>query len=512
MKTRYFLLKTHHLVLPAALLILPALLFLSCNKLQENPGSIITTGQFYKTSSDAVAAVNAIYNTLNSDPAADFPMYGRQLNLMTDNASDNQNFSPSNTNPDVRALSTVTYVSSNGRILKNWQQHYFGINRADIAIDEIPLIAASQFTTSGLQARLVNEAKFIRALLYFNLVRLFGAVPLVLHNPSSVDITSLQVSRTSTDSVYAQIIADLTDATNLPASYTGSDIGRATSGAARTLLAKVYVTRKDWTDAQTQLLQVLTAGTFAGATGNYGYGLFPNYIQAFQKSNKNGIEHIFSVQYATNGGEANTTQFLSESFESFNTGTYPIDIPSDSSVSQLFASTDTRKAVTFYTSQYDAATGQTVVFNNPYTPYFNKFVDYSINPLNDQAISGINYPVIRYAEALLLYAEVLNELNGGPTPDAYTAINLVRTRANVPNLTTGLDQSDFRDSVFLERRKEFIQEGQRWFDLVRQGVNVYLAAEHKIAAHAAASAQDTLYPIPITEIQLDPLLTQNPGW
>jgi hypothetical protein len=88
----------------------------------------------------------------------------------------------------------------------------------------------------------------------------------------------------------------------------------------------------------------------------------------------------------------------------------------------------------------------------------------------------------------------------------------VRTRANVANLTTGLDQSDFRDSVFLERRKEFIQEGQRWFDLVRQGAGVYLAAEHKIAAHAVASAQDTLYPIPITEIQLDPLLTQNPGW
>jgi hypothetical protein len=185
MKTRYFLSKTRHLISPAALHTIPAafLLFLSCNKLQENPGSIITTGQFYKTSSDAVAAVNAIYNTLNSDPAADFPMYGRQLNLMTDNASDNQNFSPSNTNPDVRALSTVTYVSSNGRILKNWQQHYFGINRADIAIDEIPLIPASQFTTSGLQARLVNEAKFIRGLLYFNLVRLFGAVPLVLHNP-----------------------------------------------------------------------------------------------------------------------------------------------------------------------------------------------------------------------------------------------------------------------------------------------------------------------------------------
>jgi hypothetical protein len=272
------------------------------------------------------------------------------------------------------------------------------------------------------------------------------------------------------------------------------------------------VTRQDWTDAQTQLLQVLTAGSFSGATGSYGYGLFPNYSAAFAKASKNGIEHIFSIQYATNGGELYAEQFLSQSFNSFNPGTYPIDIPSDSSVSQLFANTDTRKAVTFYTTQYNAATGQTVVFNNPYTPYFNKFVDYSLSPLNNQTISGINYPVIRYAEVLLLYAEVQNELSGGPTTDAYTAINQVRARANVAPLTPGLGQGDFRDSVFLERRKEFIQEGLRWFDLVRRGPAYYLAAQLKIAAHSAAAAKDTLYPIPITEIQLDPLLTQNPGW
>jgi hypothetical protein len=486
---------------------------LACNKLAENPAGTIVAAQFYKTQADAVAAVNAVYTTLNSDPAGDFPIYGRELNLMTDNASDNQNFSPSNTNPDVRAMSTITYVSQNGRILKNWQQHYYGINRADIAIDGVGATAASAFTTAGLQARLIGEAKFIRALLYFNLVRLFGPVPLVLHNPKGVDVASLQVARSSRDSVYAQIVGDLQDAVGaLPATYSSADIGRVTSGAAHALLAKVYVTRGQWAAAQTELLKVLTAGSFAGATGNYGYALFANYKDAFAKATKNGVEHVFSVQYQTQGGEMGATQYLSQSFTSFNTGSYPIDIPADSSVSQLFAATDTRKAVTFYTSQYNAATGQTVVFNNPYTPYLNKFVDYSINPLNNQSISGINYPVIRYAEILLLYAEVLNEINGGPTADAYTAINLVRARANVPALPTGLGVADFRDAVFVERRKEFIQEGQRWFDLVRRGGAFYLAAQHKIAAHAAATLADTLYPIPITEIQLDPLLTQNPGW
>jgi starch-binding outer membrane protein, SusD/RagB family len=492
------------LFLYTVLIIFSGLIFISCTKLSENPDSVIVSSQFYKTSSDAVAAVTAVYNTLNSDPLGDFPMYGRQLNLLTDNASDNQNFSPSNTNPDVRSLSTVTYVSINGRILKNWQQHYFGINRANIAIDNIAAIPATQFSNPALQSRLINEAKFIRALLYFNLVRLFGAVPLILHNPNSVDVSSLQVPRTSTDSVYAQIISDLNDASGLPATYAGADIGRATSGAAHTLLAKVYVTRKEWAKAQTELQAI--------SNGGYGYALFQNFADVFKKATKNGIEHIFSVQFATNGGEANTTQFLSQSFTSFNTGTYPIDIPSDSSIAALFDSTDTRKAVSFYTRQYNAVSGQTVIFHNPYTPYLNKFVDYSLNPLNNQTISGINYTVLRYAEVLLLNAEVLNEINGAPTAEAYNSINQVRARAHVADLSPGLSQADFRDSVFLERRKEFLQEGQRWFDLVRRGGSVLVDALKKFPAKQSASLKDSLYPIPLTEIQLDPLLTQNPGW
>jgi hypothetical protein len=340
--------------------------------------------------------------------------------------------------------------------------------------------------------------------LYFNLVRLFGPVPLVLHNPNSVDVSSLQVPRTPSDSVYAQIISDLNDATALPASYTGADIGRVTSGAAHTLLAKVYVTRKQWGPAQTEIQSVLNGG--------YGYSLFPNFADVFKKSTKNGVEHIFSVQYATNGGEANTTQYLSQSFTSFNTGTYPIDIPSDSSIAALFSDSDTRKAVSFYTSQFNAVNGQTVIFHNPYTPYLNKFVDYSLTPLNNQTISGINFPVLRFAEVLLLNAEVLNENNGGPTAEAYSAINQVRARAKVPDLTPGLNQSDFRDSVFLERRKELIQEGHRWFDLVRQGGQVLVDALKVFPAKQAATLKDSLYPIPLTEIQLDPLLTQNPGW
>jgi hypothetical protein len=472
----------------------------SCKKLDENPDSIIVSTQFYKTQADAISAVNSVYSTLNSDPAGDFPLYGRQLNLMTENASDNQTYSPSNTNPDVRAMGTITYVPANSRVQKVWQQLYYGINRANIAIDNIPSI---QFDTT-LRARLVRESKFIRALLYFDLVRLYGDVPIILHNPNTINVQSLLVKRSPVDSVYTQIISDLTDATNLPKSYSGSDKGRATGGAAHTLLAKVYLTRQQWPQALAQLQTVINGG--------YGYALFSNYYDAFQKATKNGVEHIFSVQFESNLGATNSTQYLSESFISFNTNVWPIDVPVDISLYNLFSANDTRRAVTFYTSVYNTATNKTVVFNNAYTPYFNKFVDYSLTPLTVQAQSGINYPVLRYADVLLMYAEAVNEINGAPTADAYHAINQVRERAHIADLTPGLSQSAFRDSVFLERRKEFIQEGHRWFDLVRQGGTALVDALHKIPAKSAASSKNTLFPIPLVEIQLNPKLTQNPGY
>lgn len=472
----------------------------ACKKLAENPDNIIVASQFYKTQADAISAVNAAYSSLNSDPIGDFPLYGRQLNLLTENASDNQIYSPSNTNPDVRALGTLTYISSNSRVQKVWQQSYYGINRANIAIDQIPAIKIDTAT----QARLIRESKFIRALHYFNLVRLFGDIPLILHDPVSLDVNKLKVKRIATEQVYTQIINDLTDATALPKNYSTSDKGRVTSGAAHTLLAKVYLTRQNWTNTLYELQAVINGG--------YGYSLFPNYYDAFQKLTKNGQEHIFSVQFESNLGAVNSQQFLSLSLTSFNPGTFPIDCPADSSLYKLFDANDSRRAVTFYSSVFNANTGKRVIFNNQFAPYFNKFVDYALTPLTTQSQSGINFPVLRYADVLLMYAEVQNEINGAPTPDAYNAINLVRQRAHLATLTPTLTQAAFRDSVFLERRKEFIQEGHRWFDLKRRGGTFLIDALHKLPAKSGAGDKNTLFPIPQVEVQLNTHLIQNPGY
>jgi hypothetical protein len=480
-----------------SLFIFSLLFAAACNKLEEDPNSLVTASQFYKTQSDAISAVAAVYSTLNTDAAGDFVIYGRNLNLLTGNGSDDQIFSPSNTNTDVRALGTTTYVPANDRIKKNWQQHYFGISRANVAIDNIPNINFD----STLRARLVREAKFIRGLLYFNIVRLWGDAPLVLHDPTSTDVNAQKIKRSPKDSVYAQIISDLNEATLLPKTYTGADIGRVTSGAAHAILAKVYLTRRDWAKAETELQAVINGG--------YGYALFDNFLDVFQQATKNGKEHIFSVQFGTNLGAKNSTNSLSVcNFGSFNPAVYPGDQPSDSSLYQLFASTDSRRDVTFFTQLYNSATGKYVQFG---AARFAKFIDYSLSPLTNQNISGINFPVIRYADILLMQAEVLNEING-PTADAYAAINQVRARAKISNLTAGLSQADFRDAVFLERRKEFIQEGNRWFDLSRRGGTYLYDALKKYPLKTGAAVKDTLYPIPQSEIDINNELTQNPGW
>lgn len=524
-------------LITSTIIALGVILF-SCKKLDEHPKGSLTPGNFYQTQSDAVAAVTAVYSTLSTDINNDFPIYGRNLNLLVDNPSDNQVYSPSNTNPDVRALGTATYTSTNDRVHKIYAQLYWGINRANIAIDKIPAIPSSQFVDpSHAAANLVREARFIRALLYFDLVRLFGNVPLVLHDQATVANAGTLVSRTPKDSVYIQIIADLDSATFLPATYSGANIGRATSGAAHTLLAKVFVTRQDWADAVNELRKVITAGTANledATTGNYGYDLFPKFADAFQPATKNGIEHIFSAQFNGTVGGFTSTNTLS-SF-TWSNSAYTADIPADSSVIHIFGIADQRRSVTFYDSLFNLTTNKWVKW-----PFFNflKFVDQSTGFVtalqgNQSANSKVNFPVIRYSEVLLLYAEALNELNGGPTPDAYTAINIVRGRAyssytgngnytdHTYDLPAGINQSGFRDAVFTERRKEFIQESQRWFDLVRRTDlgpgQYYLDAVHSMPGNpkAAATLKDTLFPIPQTEIDLyggrNPNFQQNPGW
>lgn len=470
------------------ILILPVLA--SCKKLTEAPQSIIVQDQFYKSTNDAISAVTSVYSSLNTDPGGDFPMYGRQLYFVTDAPTDDATEGNAASNADVRAMGSVTYISNNNRIQANWTQHYRGINWANVAIDNVSKMSID----TTLRNRLVRESKFIRALLYFNLVRLFGDVPLVLHQ--AADISETTVGRTPAADVYKQIIADLTDAESLPKSYSGNDIGRATSGAAKTLLAKVYLTQKQWKSASDKCLEVINGG--------YGYNLFPNYADVFNKSAKNGIEHIFSVQFLSNSGASNSRdRIMTDVFSGFGTK-IPPDLPADSSLYKSYLANDKRRDVTYFTTLTNPATGKP--FHFPYLG-LRKFVD--TTQLLTPVESGINFPVLRYADVLLMYAEAINE-QGAPTQAAYDAINKVRERAGIPDLPSGLSQADFRTAVYQERRWEFVQEGHRWFDLVRTGNLV--AAVKNVKGKSAVSDKDNLFPIPQAEINVNPNLSQNTGW
>ena len=477
-------------------------LLVSCTDLEVTPTSFVTEDNYFKTQDDAIASVTAVYASLSLDPGEQ-SLFGRNLYFLTDMASDYAAAGVSATNPQVRALSSLTHDATSDRVQVAWRQIYAGINRANVSIDNISKVSGSEV----VKTRLINESKFIRALLYFQAVRLWGAVPIVLHEPTSIQLQSLKANRAPVEELYAQIIADLKDAESLPSTYPASDAGRATSGAAKAILAKVYLTRKDWPNAVLKAREVVNGG--------YGYALFESFQDIFTKTKKNGKEHIFSVQFEPNqaGNGSSGSTFQATSFTGF-TATEPADIISDVALFyDIYAAGDTRRDVSYAKQLPNPATGTLYTFPKP---IFKKYLD--LTNLATPGNVAINFPVIRYADILLSLAEAINE-QGTPTPEAYELINQVRRRAFGKPITTpdaavdlkGLTQTTFRAAIQEERKKEFVQEGQRWFDLVRWGTLV--TEVKKVTAKNSVSEKNNLYPIPQSERNINPDgLPQNPGY
>lgn len=499
----------------------------SCAKLKEDPRSFIPASQFYKTQADAVAAVTAAYSLLNAGANAVQTPYNTLFNTGMNFMGDDEGPGPGATNADVRSQSVLGHSASGLRILQIWQQHYAAIKKANIAIDTIPDIKFD----ATLNKRLVAEAKFLRALYYFNLVRLYGDVPLVLHDQTSINLSDLQIPRTAAATVYAQIEADLTNAAaDLPNNYTGPDVGRATAGAANSLLAKVYLTERKWDKAVVQAEAVIN--------GPYGYDLFANYADVFLPATKNGKEHIFSAQFKSNSqGQGNNQAPRSilngipgmvgsyadqVVFYPVPDATKPGGVDKFFSIYKLYPANDKRKRVSFVTRFQSPTTNlwygklNDATIPNDSIPFFNKYYDPSV--ASNEAESGANVPILRFSDVLLIHAEAENELNG-PTAKAYASINRVRKRAGLDDLV-GLDQASFRNAVYLERRLEFVFEYQRWFDLIRErdasGKGILEASLLKVGktnVSKGAAGKFYLFPIPQQEIDnSNGKLTQNPGW
>lgn len=480
--------------------VLPALLtgLFGCSSLDERPQSQLVTEQFYKDGAQADAAVVATYRKLYETGQS---LYNSLFQIGVEMATDDYEAGPRARNAHVRAISGLTHDASNDRMEQLWRQSYDAINAANIAIDRIALIPGDKITAT-LRERLTNEAKFLRALHYFNLVRWFGDVPIVLHEPAELSPEALYVAKSPQAAVYQQIISDLSSAENLPApgQYGKNDIGRATSGAAKSLLAKVYLTQQDWARAAAKSKEVIDAGW---------YDLFDDFGDVFNTTTKNGKEHIFSAQFLGNAGyQGNSLGSRSAPNEvpGIN-GDYADALHKQGKLYESFSETDTRKAVTFVTAMVSPADGKTYTFE----PHFHKYYDPAV--VGNPGQSSKNLPIIRYAEVLLIHAEALNELNG-PSAAAYEAIDKVRARAHVPRLADVaplLGVAGFRDSVFQERRKELVYEYQRWFDLVRRGPDYYVRTLHA-AGKTLAAPRHIRFPTPQRELNLNPKLKQDPLW
>ena len=467
----------------------------SCSKdfIEKTPISSVTIDALYKTDKDYQDAVIGTYQGLRNQ-YANMWQFG---DLRGDDAWIQVSNQPSSTNVDVFSLN-----SSDALLNTTWANYYIVVNRANNILTRIESADAAVIKNKD---RFIGEAKFLRAVAYFDLVRIFGDVQMITGVPTIEE--TLETPRTPAATIYADIIVkDLLDAASkLPLANTGTEVGRATRGAAKAMLGKVYLTIKDFPKAEA-VLQELTSAP-------YTYSLLPNFNDLFDYTkNEHHSEYIFDIEYEEGlGGLGSifTRNFMPNVTPLLNY--YGIKGGFNESMSptmlfvNLWQSGDKRKDITVQCcgSWKNPTTGQVTTFSSTTSQsYTMKY----ITAVNTQDDSRANWKVVRYADVLLMLAEAMTE--NGKTVAAEDPLNKVRARAGLAALT-GLTQVQMRDAIALERRFELAFEGHRWFDLVRTG--------KALNALTPIGMKDymTVFPVPLTQVRVmnDPaLFPQNPGY
>jgi hypothetical protein len=476
-----------------------AALLAGCNDmLTEQPRSTIVVDTYFASAADAKAAIAAVYRPLSTGS-----LWGTNLQWALIASTDEARVGPEEENANIVALTQLRWTTNNPYIAGStssggaWAGLYQMITRANLVLEKVPGITMDETQKNYI----LGEAKFLRALGYWYLVRLYGDVPIVT---TSEEQLKAGITRSPSAAVFTQIVKDATEAeAALPATWPTADKGRATKGSAAALLAEQYIWRKDWANAATAAKRVIDSGN---------YGLRPNYIEAFLPGSQNRNEEVFAAQSSSatgapaidiaaweyprnmnpnsNGGWG-TWQPLQSFIDSYPTGDY-------------------RKEVSFFTHGI-APNGRDTTF----LPHVYKY-----RPTARPGQQDVNWPIFRYADVLLMYAEALNEQ--GQTAQAATYVNMIRARARngtgnenratPANISATLSQADMRQAIFDERKIELAFEGKRWFDLVRQGFAVWSAAISKDPTALDVSQTRMLWPIPQPQIDLNSALTQNPGY
>jgi hypothetical protein len=472
------------------LLVASSLWMISCKKdfIYLTPISTASVDAVYKTDKDFQDAVAGIYSVMRNQ-YQDFWIFGDLRADDSWHALGNDAF--------LVSVNTFSMSSSANLMINSWRNYYKMISRSNLVLDKI---AATDAAVVKNKDRHTAEARFLRALAYFDLVRIWGDVPMPTTTISIDD--GYKLSREKVQKIYNDvIIPDLIYAeSKLPLKFTGTDVGRVTKGAASSMLARVYITVKDFAKAETKLQEI---------TG-MGYALLKNYNELFDYTKEeHHSEYIFDIEYQDGGlglGSGFSNKFLPKSagsaadlFYNIKGGAGEQNTPTLGFLA-AFDPADKRQDVTVAKGYYDNS-GVFKGFIQIAT--FTKKYLATTPAIND---SKVNWKVIRYADVLLMYAEALNE--NGKTDQAIPYINMIRKRAGLPEYTS-LTKDAAREKIYDERRFELGMEGVRWFDLVRTGKAISVMAPFGMKPHM------TVFPIPLIEIQIinnPTILPQNQGY
>jgi hypothetical protein len=485
------------------------LLTCSCKKfLEEKPSSFLTPASDLSSAKVARALANAPYQNLQGLLSGQSGSYGGNAwNLME--------FMTGKANSDLGqtgfvSFQTLNYSSSSFYFDTWWQQMYLGIGAANLAIQKIPTITAPGLTDQA-KTNMVAEARTLRALYYFFLVRMYGAVPEVVVPAKDLN---LQIARTPAKQVYDDvIIPDLLAAEKSTLAW--KDVtGKVNMGAIKSLLADVYLTyagaainggTQAYTESAKRSLDVIQNG---------GYTLFTQYTDMLNTANKNNGEFIFQVQYAAAVPSTNPLTALTipnYSRISKYSDEYGSVFPTPQFLAS-FAPGDKRvQEKQFVYSNYpNINTGATVTFAHP---YIYKFFD--ANAVTSTAKSDLNYTIYRLADVMLMYAEASNQAENGPNPVALGYVNAIRGRANLLP-TTALTKDLFEKEVWLQRYYELCFENKIWFDMVRtRKVHNDVTGNwddfvgHTTVFNATFTPNQLLFPVPKQEVDVNPKLSPN---
>jgi hypothetical protein len=496
----------------AILCVAVALLVASCSKqLNILPESYPSPQTVYKDISGARAGLTGVYQQLQNLKKSEDYLVGV---LGTDEARGSSFLAGwGGYWQHVYALSSYNnlYSPQNQVLQDTWRVLYNGVNNSNTAIASIAGIAGS----ADIKNEMIGEAKFMRSIFYFYLVQFYGAVPMPteVQNPEAISKGGYPKSDSAT--VYRLIISDLQFAINNLQPKSANNVGMANQEAAETLLGKVYLTRHQYDSAKLVLAPLMTSTTV---------GLLSNYPDLFKESNENNKESLFEIQYSNDNGNTNGLANMFGGWYISNTkpgGGGEEAIPTDYYDNCFESLGDARRTASIH-YQLIGSDGKdyAIIWAGWITASSPHFAKYDINA-GDGAVNGglspHNVYYLRYADAVLMYAEATNELNN--TSEALTYLNKIRNRATLPGYEVKLghtpSQQEMRTELLAERMRELGMEGWRWCDLKRTGNLIsYVTARNPIAGQYITT-KHLLMPISSIEFESNGSLKpadQNPGY